>query len=141
MNFENIIGSSTAETIQGDGNNNILVGDGDNSTISSSPVGSDTIHGYGGNDILVAGSNGSSGFEVEHGNLKTTRDEYIYETTNDDGRKMVTSFNRKTLRRKFAYTEDGKRIEGLRECVEITVEEYNTELESLRKAFSDGNKI
>ena len=60
MNFENIIGSSTAETIQGDGNNNILVGDGDNSTISSSPVGSDTIHGYGGDDILVAGSNGSS---------------------------------------------------------------------------------
>ena len=46
MNFENIIGSSTAETIKGDG---------DNSTISLSSVGSDTIHGYGGDDMGFAG--------------------------------------------------------------------------------------
>ena len=55
-NFENIVGAGVPETIKGDENNNILVGDGDKSVIGSSPVGSDTIYGYGGNDLLVAGS-------------------------------------------------------------------------------------
>ena len=63
-NFENIVGSSWPETIQGDGNNNILVGDGDQSTISSSPVGTDNIYGYGGNDLLVAGSGNTTDYDT-----------------------------------------------------------------------------
>ena len=63
-NFENIVGSSWPETIQGDDNNNILVGDGDQSTISSSPVGTDNIYGYGGNDLLVAGSGNTTDYDT-----------------------------------------------------------------------------
>tara|TARA_B100000780_G_C20874855_1_gene347980 strand:- start:2 stop:583 length:582 start_codon:yes stop_codon:yes gene_type:complete len=81
------------------------------------------------------------GFEYDPADLLTTRDKYIDETTYNDGSKLRVSFNRKTLRRTYSTTIGDVQETTFRECKEISVKDYKAELESVEKAFSEGNKI
>ena len=84
----------------------------------------------------------SYGFEYDAEKMTMTRDEYFYTETLEDGVKRKTSFNRKTLQRFFTESKDGVQInQTFRDCEEISVKEYNSELQSVEKAFSEGNKF
>ena len=82
------------------------------------------------------------GFEFAQIDIVTNRDEYFHMDTNDDGEKTKISINRKTLQRIVTRSKDDVQIEqSFRDCEEISVRKYNSELESVKKAFSEGNKI
>ena len=81
------------------------------------------------------------GFEYGASEVLTTRDEYVYEFTYENGDKKRVSFNRKTLRRTYSTTIADVQETTFRECKEISVKDYKAELESVKKAFSEGNKI
>ena len=80
-------------------------------------------------------------FEYSPVDLQTQRDEYIYERVFDDGRKLRVSFDRKTLRRSVSTTTGSVKETTFRDCAKISVRDYEAELESVKKAFSEGNKI
>ena len=84
----------------------------------------------------------SFGFEFAPKNISVNRDEYFYTDTFDDGEKTKISINRKTLQRNYTKSKnDVQTYQTFRECKEISVKKYNSELESVKKAFSEGNKI
>ena len=84
----------------------------------------------------------SFGFELVPEDITANRDEYFHMRTNDDGVKTKTSINRKTLQRIFTRSKnDVQTDQTFRECKEISVKDYKAELESVEKAFSEGNKI
>ena len=84
----------------------------------------------------------SLGFEFLPVNLSINRDEYFYTETYDDGEKANFSINRKTLQRIVTRSKDGiQTSQTFRDCAKISVREYEAELESVKKAFSAGNKI
>ena len=80
-------------------------------------------------------------FEYSPVDLQTQRDEYIYERVFDDGRKLRVSLDRKTLRRSVSTTTGSVKKTTFRDCAKISVRDYEAELESVKKAFSEGNKI
>ena len=80
-------------------------------------------------------------FEYSPLDLQTQRDAYIYERVFDDGRKLRVSFDRKTLRRSVSTTTGSVKETTFRDCAKISVREYEAELESVKKAFSEGNEI
>ena len=80
-------------------------------------------------------------FEYSPVDLQTQRDEYIYERVFEDGRKLRVSLDRKTLRRSTSTTTGSVEKTTFRDCEKISVREYEAELESVKKAFSEGNKI
>ena len=89
-----------------------------------------------------SGWNESYGFEHKPRDILTTRDKYFYKEILDDGSVNKVSFDRKTLQRIVTRTKDGvQTAQSFRECKEISVRKYNAELESVKKAFSEGNKI
>jgi len=89
-----------------------------------------------------SGWNESYGFEHEPEDILTTRDEYFYKETSDDGSVVKVSFHRKTLQRIATQSkDDGQTKQTFRECKEISVKDYKAELESVEKVFSEGNKI
>ena len=73
--------------------------------------------------------------------LQTQRDEYIYERVFEDGRKLRVSLDRKTLRRSYSTTTGSVEKTTFRDCAKIPVKDYEAKLESVKKAFSEGNKI
>ena len=83
----------------------------------------------------------SYGFEWQPKDVKITRDYYITEKELENGKEIV-SYNRKNLQRKFKkYVGSLLEDESTRQCEEISVDEYNAELESVRELFLEGNKI
>ena len=83
----------------------------------------------------------SYGFEWQPKDVKITRDYYITEKELENGKEIV-SYNRKNLKRKFKkYVGSLLEDESTRQCEEISVDEYNAELESVRELFLEGNKI
>ncbi len=83
----------------------------------------------------------SYGFEWQPKDVKITRDYYITEKELENGKEIV-SYNRKNLQREFKkYVGPLLEDESTRQCEEISVDEYKTELESVRKLFLEGNKI
>ena len=83
----------------------------------------------------------SYGFEWQPKDVKITRDYYITEKELENGKEIV-SFNRKNLQREFKkYVASLLEDESIRQCEEISVDEYNAELESVRELFFEGNKI
>ena len=84
----------------------------------------------------------SFGFEFAPKDISVNRDEYFHMRTNDDGVKTKTSINRKSLQRILTQSKDDVQTDQtFRECEEISVKKYNSELESVKKVFSEGNKI
>jgi len=83
----------------------------------------------------------SYGFEWQPKDVKITRDFYITEKEFENGKEIV-SYNRKNLQREFKkYVGFLLKDESTRQCEEISVDEYNAELESVRELFLAGNKI
>ena len=83
----------------------------------------------------------SYGFEWQPKDVKITRDYYITEKELENGKEIV-SYNRKNLQREFKkYVGSLLEDESIRQCEEISVDEYNAELESVRELFLVGNKI
>ena len=83
----------------------------------------------------------SYGFEWQPKDVKITRDFYITEKELENGKEIV-SYNRKNLQREFKkYVGPLLEDECTRQCEEISVDEYNAELESIRDLFLEGNKI
>ena len=83
----------------------------------------------------------SYGFEWQPKDVKITRDFYITEKELENGKEIV-SYNRKNLQREFKkYLGSLLEDESTRQCEEISVDEYNVELESVRELFLAGNKI
>ena len=83
----------------------------------------------------------SYGFEWQPKDVKITRDYYITEKELENGKEIV-SYNRKNLQREFKkYVGSLLEDESTRQCEEISVDEYNAELESVRELFLEGNKI
>ena len=83
----------------------------------------------------------SYGFEWQPKDVKITRDYYITEKELENGKEIV-SYNRKNLQREFKkYVGSLIEDESTRQCKEISVDEYNAELESVRELFLVGNKI
>ena len=83
----------------------------------------------------------SYGFEWQPKDVKITRDFYITEKELENGKEIV-SYNRKNLQRKFKkYVGSLLEDESTRQCEEISVDEYNAELESVRELFLEGYKI
>ena len=83
----------------------------------------------------------SYGFEWQPKDVKITRDYYITEKELENGKEIV-SYNRKNLQREFKkYVGPILEDESTRQCEEISVDEYNAELESVRELFLVGNKI
>jgi len=83
----------------------------------------------------------SYGFEWQPKDVKITRDYYISEKELENGKEIV-SYNRKNLQRVFKkYVGSLLEDESTRQCKEISVDEYNAELESVRELFLEGNKI
>ncbi len=83
----------------------------------------------------------SYGFEWQPKDVKITRDYYITEKELEKGKEIV-SYNRKNLQRDFKkYVGSLLKDESTRQCEEISVDEYNAELESVRELFLEGNKI
>ena len=83
----------------------------------------------------------SYGFEWQPKDVKITRDFYITEKELENGKEIV-SYNRKNLQREFKkYVGPLLEDESTRQCEEISVDEYNAELESIRDLFLEGNKI
>ena len=83
----------------------------------------------------------SYGFEWQPKDVKITRDFYITEKELENGKEIV-SYNRKNLQREFKkYVGPLLVDESTRQCEEISVDEYNAELESIRDLFLEGNKI
>ena len=83
----------------------------------------------------------SYGFEWQPKDVKITRDYYITEKELEKGKEIV-SYNRKNLQRDFKkYVGSLLEDESTRQCEEISVDEYNAELESVRELFLEGNKI
>ena len=83
----------------------------------------------------------SYGFEWQPKDVKITRDYYITEKELENGKEIV-SYNRKNLQREFKkYLGSLLEDESTRQCEEISVDEYNAELESVRELFLEGNKI
>ncbi len=83
----------------------------------------------------------SYGFEWQPRDVKITRDFYITEKESENGKEIV-SYNRKNLQRDFKkYVGSLLEDESTRQCEEISVDEYNAELESIRDLFLEGNKI
>ena len=83
----------------------------------------------------------SYGFEWQPKDVKITRDYYITEKELENGKEIV-SYNRKNLQRKFKkYVGSLLEDESTRQCEEISVDEYNAELDSVRELFLKGNKI
>jgi hypothetical protein len=80
-------------------------------------------------------------FEYSHVDLQTQRDEYIYERVFEDGSKLRVSLDRKTLRRSTSTTTGSVEKTTFRDCAKISVKDYEAKLESVKKAFSEGNKI
>lgn len=80
-------------------------------------------------------------FEYSPVDLQTQRDEYIYERVFEDGRKLRVSLDRKTLRRSYSTTTGSVEKTTVRDCAKISVKDYEAKLESVKKAFSEGNKI
>ena len=73
--------------------------------------------------------------------MQITRDYYITEKELENGKEIV-SYNRKNLQRDFRkYIGPLIEDESKRQCEEISVDEYNAELESVRELFLEGNKI
>jgi len=84
----------------------------------------------------------SFGFELVPQDITANRDEYFNVRTNEDGVKTKTSINRKTLQRIITRSKnDTQTDQTFRNCEKISVREYEAELESVKKAFSEGNKI
>jgi len=93
-------------------------------------------------DEMYSDWNEKLGFEHIPEDLTKIRDEYFYTDTNDDGEKTKISINRKSLQRIYTQSKDDVQThQSFRECEEISVKKYNSELENVRKAFSEGNKI
>ena len=83
----------------------------------------------------------SYGFEWQPKDVKITRDYYITEKELENGKEIV-SYNRKNLQREFKkYVGPLLEDVSIRQCEEISVDEYNAELESVRELFLEGNKI
>ena len=83
----------------------------------------------------------SYGFEWQPKDVQITRDYYITEKELENGKEIV-SYNRKNLQREFKkYVGSLLEDESTRQCKEISVDEYNAELESVRELFLEGNKI
>ena len=83
----------------------------------------------------------SYGFEWQPKDVQITRDYYITEKELENGKEIVT-YNRKNLQRDFKkYIGPLIEDESKRQCEEISVNDYNTELDSVRELFLEGNKI
>ena len=83
----------------------------------------------------------SYGLEWQPKDVQITRDYYITEKELENGKEIV-SYNRKNLQREFKkYIGSSLEDESTRQCEEISVDEYNAELKSVRKLFLEGNKI
>ena len=83
----------------------------------------------------------SYGFEWQPKDVKITRDYYITEKELENGKEVI-SYNRKNLQREFKkYVGTQLEDQSIRQCEQISVTEYNSELDSLRKLFLEGNKI
>ena len=81
------------------------------------------------------------GFEWQAKDVEITRDYYITEKKLENGKEIV-SYNRKNLKREFKkYIGTQLEDKSIRRCDEISAKEYNTELDSVRKLFLEGNKI
>ena len=73
--------------------------------------------------------------------MKITRDYYITEKELENGKEVI-SYNRKNLQREFKkYIGTQLEDQSIRQCEQISVKEYNSELDSVRKLFLEGNKI
>ena len=56
--------------------------------------------------------------------------------------KEIISYNRKNLQREFKkYVGTQLSDQSIRQCEQISVTEYNSELDGIRKLFLEGNKI
>ena len=83
----------------------------------------------------------SYGFEWQPKDVKITRDFYITEKELENGKEIV-SYNRKNLQREFKkYVGALLEEESTRQCEEISVDEYNAQLDSIRDLFLECNKI
>lgn len=81
------------------------------------------------------------GYEWQPKDVQITRDYYITKKKLEHGKEIV-SYNRKNLQREYKkYIGTLLEDESTRQCRVISVKEYNTELESVRKLFLKGNKI
>ena len=73
--------------------------------------------------------------------MNITRDYYITEKELENGKEVI-SYNRKNLQREFKkYIGTQLEAQSIRQCEQISVKEYNSELDSVRKLFLEGNKI
>lgn len=100
-NIENIIGSSGADTITGDGLNNEIAGGLDDDIInggagddildggffggSSGTTGTDTINGGAGNDVIIYSRDGTSGSDIDNNDGGAGIDTYSVTNLNDLG--------------------------------------------------------
>ena len=83
----------------------------------------------------------SYGFEWQPKDVKITRDYYITEKELENGKEVI-SYNRKNLQREFKkYIGTQLEDQSIRQCEQISVKEYNSEFDSVRKLFLEGNKI
>ena len=83
----------------------------------------------------------SYGFEWQPKDVKITRDFYITEKELENGKEVI-SYNRKNLQREFKkYVGTQLEDQSIRQCKQISVKEYNSELQRIRKLFLEGNKI
>ena len=83
----------------------------------------------------------SYGFEWQPKDVKITRDYYITEKELENGKEVI-SYNRKNLQREFKkFVGTQLEDQSIRQCEQISVKEYNSELNSVRKLFLKGNKI
>ena len=83
----------------------------------------------------------SYGFEWQPKDVKITRDYYITEKELENGKEVI-SYNRKNLQREFKkFVGTQLEDQSIRQCEQISVKEYNSELDSVRKLFLEGNKI
>ena len=83
----------------------------------------------------------SYGFEWQPKDVKITRDFYITEKELENGKEVI-SYNRKNLQREFKkYVGTQLEDQSIRQCEQISVKEYNSEFQSIRKLFLEGNKI
>ena len=73
--------------------------------------------------------------------MKITRDYYITEKELENGKEVI-SYNRKNLQREFKkYVGTQLSDQSTRQCEQISVTEYNSELDGVRKLFLEGNEI
>ena len=82
------------------------------------------------------------GFEWQARDVIVTRDHYSTEKKLDERSIEIVSIDRKTLKREFKKFVDNTMVDkSTRQCEEISIGEYSSQLENVKALFLKGNKI